>query len=141
VNFRSQHLTYQSAMYSTTSWKFWAENLWRHLSFENWYCHIFSGPFVCIWQFVFHFTFLTSTVCFSAFNLSLVPSLPDNYTFSLAFLTCSCSLIPVFLWSFNLLNFNDIFVVCAAPKLCLYLLFKTHILLSVSECFLRCHFT
>jgi hypothetical protein len=84
--------------------------------------------FIFIWQFLFHFTFLNSTVCFCAFILSAVPSLSDNYTSSLVFLTCSCSLISVFVWSFSLSNSNDIFIVCVSSKLFLHLLFKTHIL-------------
>lgn len=131
MTIRSKLLKFHLATYySTTSRKFCAENLRQQLSFENWYCHIFLGPYIpfVFGSFSFISHFLIRTVCFSAFIPSVVPSLSDNYTLSLIFLMWSCSLISVFLWSFSLSNSNDIFIVCVASKRCLYLLFKTHIL-------------
>lgn len=84
--------------------------------------------FICIWQFLFHFTFLNSTVCFSAFIPSVVPSLSDNYTFPSFSLH---AVFPLYLYFFGR-SVSQIltifFIVCAASKRCLYLLFKTHIL-------------
>ena len=79
VTIRSQLLTFQLATYfSTISWKFWVENLRHQLSFENWYCHIFLGPFI---SFVFgSFSFI------SHFLIRRYVSLPSFHLLSPVFL-------------------------------------------------------